>query len=107
MNSLEFGNRPPELLAILGLGDALREARLADADRLRRDVDAAAFDNLARNLESLVQSAEQIFLGHAAIAQQDVDGFARAKAQHFVGVADGEARRVGVDDECRQAVATF
>lgn len=47
LNGFELGDRPSELLAIFGFGDAVRKASLADAHRLRGDVDAPAFDDVA------------------------------------------------------------
>ena len=68
LDRLVVGDRLTELLALLRVGDRLVERRLADAERLRRDRDAAALQRPHREPEPLIDVAE-----HLVVADGDVE----------------------------------
>ena len=78
---------------------AVVEAGLRDADGLRGDVDAAAFDDGARNLEAAIHAAQQIGSRNSAIVERQLHGFCGPQAQLVIGLAHSKAARTFFDDE--------
>ena len=60
LDQLELGDRLAELLALHGIGDAVGDQPLGDADADRGDMQPAAVEHLHRDLEALaLDAAEQ------------------------------------------------
>ena len=96
-------DRLAELDALLGVIDCRFVCALRDAERLRRDADAAAVQRRHRDLEALTFLAEQVFLGHLDVVEDQLRGGRGADAHFVVMVAEGEALPAFFDDKGRDA----
>ena len=96
-------DRLAELDALLGVIDRRFVCALRDAERLRRDADAAAVQRRHRDLEALTFLAEQVFLGHLDVVEDQLRGGRGADAHFVVMVAEGEAPPAFFDDKGRDA----
>src|SRR5439155_636731 len=77
-----------------------RVARVArDADRLRRDTDAAAVESREREREALADIAEHRSGPDPRIFEHDAARVGRTKTHLRFGLADREAHRLGGHDE--------
>ena len=104
LNGLEFADGFAELLAFLrvfggGVAGALRHPQ-----RERGDGDAPAVEDLQAVHEAVALLAQQIFLGHETIAEDNFGSVAGAHAQLVFLFAGAEAGRALLDDEGGDAV---
>ena len=107
LNGLEFADGLAELLAFLGVFRGGVAGALRHAQRQRGDGDAPAVEDLQAVHEAVALLAQQIFLGHAAIAEDDFGSVARAHAQLVFLFAGAKAGRALFDDEGGDAVRAF
>src|SRR5262249_19665063 len=80
------------------------ETRARDADRLRRDADAAAVERVHRDAETFARLAEEVLLRHARVLEQNLGRRRRADAGLLLVLADRDARRVARDEERADAL---
>src|SRR3954468_9524304 len=71
LHELEGADRPPELLALLGVGDGGVERALADAHAPRRDGVAAGVERAHRDLEAVAHLAHQRVVAHADAIERE------------------------------------
>ena len=96
-----------EGLAQLRVIARLLEGGPADADGLRGDADAPAVQGAHGDLESVALGAEALPGRHLQVVEEDGAAGRGADAELLVGLLPDEAGRVGVDDECGDALRAF
>ena len=99
LDHLERPDRPPELLALLGVFDRVLHHRAGAARGAGRESEAAGVEDLERDLESAADVAEEILRGDHHVRERHRAGVARLDAHLLLDLAKGDAGRVGVDDE--------
>ena len=103
-DALEAADGLVELLALLAvLGSGFQRA-LRDAQAERCDADAAAVEHFQALHEAVAHLADDVFLGHPAVGENQLRGFGGAHAQLVFLAAGREAGGVALDDEGRHAV---
>ena len=70
-DALVRADRLAERVAALGVRDSVLEAGLHDADRERRDRDAAVVEDREEVAEPAAPLAEEVLLGHAAAVERE------------------------------------
>src|SRR6266550_3583055 len=88
LDRLEVGDLLSKGLALLGVRDRILEARAGDADRLRRDRDAAAIEGRKRDPVSLAHLAEKIRGRHARVLEDELRRVRSADAELALELAD-------------------
>ena len=89
-----FGNRLAELLALGGIGNAIGDQPLGNADAHCGDVQPAPVEHAHRDLETLALGAQPVGGGHGHVVEDHV-GDLRALLPHLLfGAADAQARQV-------------
>ncbi len=106
LNRLETGKRLVELMAFLRILDAFSERAAGDTERQRRNADPAAVQDPHGVPETAVQLAEQVFLGDAAILQNQLGGVAGAQTQFVLLVPGAETGSPLFNDEGADAFAS-
>src|SRR5262249_59861790 len=74
-----------------------------DAEALRGDARAGAVEDAHRDLEALPRLAQKVVGGNADIVERELAGRRAADAHLRLEPPDLEARRVGLEDEGRDA----
>ena len=92
LDQLEVGDRLAELLALGGIGDAVGDQPLGDADADRGDVQPAAVEHLHGDLEALAFLAEPVRGRHRHVVEIDVADMGALLAHLLFGLADADAR---------------
>ena len=72
LDRLEARDRLAELLALLRVGECEVVGALREPDAHRGDRDPAAVEDLEELLEALAARAEQVSLGHGAVAEREL-----------------------------------
>src|SRR5215212_696597 len=93
LHELEGADRPPELLALLGVGDGGVERALADAHAPRRDGVAARVEGAHRDLEAVAHLAHQRVVAHADAVERERRGVRAVQAHLAVDLLAREALR--------------
>src|SRR5690606_28749187 len=88
LDGLKVGDGAAELLALLRILHRRFEARATDADRLRRDADAAAVERVHRDVEALAFLAEQRRRGNTNVLEQDLGRRRATNPGLLLGFAD-------------------
>ena len=99
LDRLEFLERLAELPALGGVSGRVLERRARDADRLRRDSQAAVVEGLHGVNEPAARVAEKIGGGHAQVVEGELNGGRGTEAHLVFLLAHGESGHVGRDDE--------
>ena len=95
----------PKVWRRLGVGQRLVERRLADAERLRRDGDAAALEGQAGQREALAGRAEQLIGIDADVGEVEVHAAEAADAERIGAGAARDPLGVAGHDERADAAA--
>ena len=87
------------MLSFVHVVERRGERSLRDADHLRADSDASFVERLDGDLVSLAGFAEDVFLRHTAVFENQLTGRRRANAGLVFLLADAEAGEVALDEE--------
>ncbi len=98
-HALEGADGAAELLALLRVGRCGLVGRLRQPERHGRDPDAAAVEGLEEQLVALPLGAEHVPGRDPAVLEDELAGVAGVEAHLLLHPADGEAGRIGLDDE--------
>src|SRR5439155_2624739 len=98
-DGLELEDRASELRACASVRDRSLERGSRDADRLRRDADAAAVESREREREALADIAEHRSGPDPRIFEHDAARVGGTKTHLRFGLADREAHRLSGHDE--------
>ena len=98
-HALERGDRPVELLSLLGIGRCRLVGGLRQPQRHGADPDPAAVERLEEELVARALLAEQVLGGDPAVVEQELPGVRGVEPHLLLHPADGEAGRIGLDDE--------
>src|SRR5439155_3677352 len=90
LNELEFGDRFPELLALLPVRAGELDAALRRADAARADADTTLCERLERGGVSLAQRSEEVLRGDLAILADELGDVRAAEAHRRLEPADRE-----------------
>src|SRR3546814_3863284 len=104
---LEIGERLPELLTILGVGDRLVEAALRPAERAGADVEPPAVEPRHREAKAVAFGPDPVFDRHAAILEHHLRCGRGIPSELLLGRAEAETRRVLFDDEAANPLRLF
>ncbi len=94
-DALVLGNRFAELHALAGVEQSGLEGRTGDAQRLRSDADASAFEVRQRNRQALATLAKQVGLRDSAVAERDRAGVRGTDAHLVFAALHRKTRGVG------------
>jgi hypothetical protein len=104
LDHLEGADGRAEGLALAGVGERGLVGGARDADRLRRDADAAGVEHGHRDREALALGAEPVPDRHLVVHELDLAGGRGADAELGLGLAADEAGLVAVEDEGADAL---
>ena len=98
-DSLLGADRLSELDAFLGIGESCFVGTLGDPESLRGNADAAAVQCGHCDLEALPEPAEEIFLRHPDMVEDEFRRSGRTDTHFVIMVAEGEAGHAFFKDE--------
>src|SRR4029078_12079786 len=103
LNALEIRDCLVELLAFLRVLNGELPRATSNAEHLRADSYTAFVQGFDSDLVSLANVAEDIFLGDAAVFEDQLASTGRTDAKFVFFLADGEPGEIFFDDESRNA----
>ncbi len=104
MDGLELCDGFTELAALLGVFGGVAPGSGGEAEELGGDADAAFVEGLDGDLVAFADFAEDVGGGNAAVVEEELAGGGGADAELVFFLADGEAWRVALDEEGRDAL---
>ena len=99
LHQLEIADRLTELLALVHVGDGDIHAGGHDAERAARQNRALVVEAGHQNLHALADLAEDVFLRHFAIVEEERKRIGAAHAELVEMLAVAETRKTLLDDE--------
>ncbi len=99
LDAFEVGDPLVELLALGHVTDREIKCPLGDSDCLRPDDRSGPVEGVHRVIEPATFLADQVLGRYRNVVEDDLSGRRTADSQLLLELADGEARRVVLDDE--------